>query len=550
MLAKDYKIRVFIVLSVFFVFFSIILVRLFLIQINQKDFFRTLAQHQHEISITINPPRANIVDRMGKVIAFNRDIPSAFILPHQLKHGQKTEKFLKRHFPEVYERMQVYPEKYFLWIERKLSPQRYAQLKAFGMEDIQFINEPQRFYPYRSLAHLLGFTNIDNEGISGVELEFTKKMSGHAATLRLEKDARSGLSYFEKGVEVEGVDGEAVKLTIDSTLQALVYEELQRTIHDFNAKGGSALVLNPDNGEIIAMANYPGFDPNQTKIQALDITKNMIVTECFELGSVLKIFCALAGFEEGVVRYDEMIDCEGHITYIDGFKVENFTYALLNALKENNNILPFYDVIRLSSNVGVAKIAKRLGPKLYRHLRRVGFGFKTGIQFPGERAGFVNHPDNWSRSSIIVLSFGYEIMASLLQLGRAFSIIANGGHSVQPKIIMDATAKPIDIGRKLYKDTTIAQMKDLLELIGKKYAINGYRTMGKTGTARCLKNGHYSKTDHNYTFAGIVERDNYRRVIVTFIKEPEKANLWASEVAAPLFQSIAEKMVIHDTFVG
>lgn len=548
MLAKDYKLRVFFVLATFFTMFAIILVRLFLIQINQKTFFKDLAKQQHEISITINPPRANILDRHGSVIAFNRDIPSAFILPHQLKNRQKTESFLKRHFREVYERMQVYPEKYFLWLDRKLSPARYTQLKAYGIEDVQFINEPQRFYPYQSLAHLLGFTNIDNEGIAGIELEFTKKMSGSAATVRLEKDARSGLFYFNKSVERAGKDGEPVQLTIDGTLQAIAYEELQRTVQDFKAKAGAVLVMNPDNGDILAMANYPGFNPNQTKIQALDITKNMIITECFELGSVLKIMCALAGFEEGVVRYDEPIDCEGHITHIDGFKVENFTYALLNALKEHNNILPFYDVIKYSSNVGIAKIAKRLGPKLYRHLRRVGFGFKTGVQFPGERAGFVNHPDNWSRSSIIVLSFGYEIMASLLQLGRAFSIIANGGQTMQPRLIMDGKAP--EAPRRLYKDTTVAQMKDLLELIGKKYAIAGYRTMGKTGTARCVKNGRYSKTDHNYTFAGIVERDGYRRVIVTFIKEPEKANLWASEVAAPLFQSIAEKMVIHDTFVA
>jgi len=548
MLAKDYKIRAFIVLAVFFLMFTVIIIRLFLVQIYQKDFFKVLAKHQHEISITINPPRANILDRFGKVLAFNREIPSAFILPHELKHAQKTEKFLKRFFPEVYERMQVYPEKYFLWVERKLTPQRYAQLKAYGIQDLHFINEPQRFYPYQSLAHVLGFTNIDNGGISGVELEFTKKLSGHATTLRLEKDARSGLCYFSKSIEREGQEGEQISLTIDSGLQAIAYEELQRTVHDFKAKAGAALVMNPDNGEILAMANYPGFDPNQTKIQALDITKNTIITECFELGSVLKIMCALAGFEEGVVGYDELIDCEGQTTHIDGFKVENFTYALLNALKEHNNILPFHDVIRYSSNVGVAKVAKRLGPKLYRHLRRVGLGFKTGVQFPGERAGFVNHPDNWSRSSIIVLSFGYESMASLLQLGRAFSIIANGGYTLQPRLMMDGQAP--ETPRRLYKETTIAHMKNLLELIGKKYAVNGYRTMGKTGTARCVKNGHYSKTDHNFTFAGILERDGYRRVIVTFIKEPEKANLWASEVAAPLFQSIAEKMVIHDTFVS
>jgi cell division protein FtsI/penicillin-binding protein 2 len=252
----------------------------------------------------------------------------------------------------------------------------------------------------------------------------------------------------------------------------------------------------------------------------------------------------LAAIEDGVVTSDELIDCEGPVAYIDGLRVENVTNVLLNALRENHNILSFRDVIKYSCNVGVVKVVRRLGTKFYEHLRRVGFGTKTGIEFPGERAGFVNPPEHWSRSSLMVMSFGYEMTASLLQLGRAFAVIANDGYLVQPRLIL-ADRQPV-ISQRLYKPETITTMKDILEQIGQKYGVKGCRVMGKTGTARCVRDGRYSKTAHNYTFVGIVEKDGYRRVIVTFIKEPSKAQLWASEVAAPLFHRVAEKMVIHD----
>lgn len=540
---EKYKVRIVVVFLGFCFLFSVIIVRLFLIQIRQTAFFKNLAQQQHELTVTINPPRAVIYDRYGKPLVFNKEEVSAFILPRQLEQRTRIEKFLKNDYPEVYARLKAHPEKYFLWLERRVSGRRYEALQKRGLVDIHFINEFHRCYPYKELAHILGFTNIDSEGIAGIELLHCKQLRGYATSLRLEKDARSGSFYFTKHVEREGKDGEPVTLTIDTSLQKFAYSELEKTVKDYQALGGAVLVLNPDSGEILAMANYPGFDPN-AKVASLDVTKNVIVTECFELGSVIKAFCALAALEEGVVTVDEPIDCEGPVAYIDGLRVENVTNVLLNALREHNNILPFHDVIKYSSNVGVVKVVRRLGTKFYDHLRRLGIGSKTGVQFPGERAGFINSPEHWSRSSLMVMSFGYEMMASLLQLGRAFSVIANDGYLVEPRLIL--SDHKTAISKRLYKPATIAAMKDILEQIGQKYGVKGCRVMGKTGTARCVKDGRYSKTAHNYTFAGIVEKDGYRRVVITFIREPAKAQLWASEVAAPLFHKIAEKMVIHD----
>lgn len=544
MLARDYKVRVLIVLLMFGVLFCIIALRLFLVQIYQIDFFRDLAKNQYALEITLDPARAIIYDRTGKVpLAFNRHVQSAFIVPNQLAAPEKIKPFLKKYYPETYKRLLSAPNKQFLWLERKLAPTKYAFIQAQGMKDIHFIDEHQRYYPYRSASQVIGLTDIDNAGIAGIELAFSKKLAGQPSSFALEKDARSGAFYFKKELKKRGKNGESVQLTLDSVLQSVVYDQLQETVKELQAKGGSVIVINPDNGHIYAMANYPSFDPKDLNI-SLDMMKNSSICECYELGSVMKAFCALAALAEGVVGFDEIIDCEGRYAMIDGFKVENPTLSLLRLLEEKNNQLPFCDVIRYSSNVGVAKVAKRLGPKLYTHLRMLGFGSKTDIQFPGERSGFVNPPARWSRSSIIVMSFGYEIMASLLQLAKAFSIVANGGYDVQPTLL--PTTPDPDKRERLYRDQPIAQMKTIFEKVCEKYPIEGFRVMGKTGTARCVKNGRYSNKDHHYTFAGIIERGNYRRVVISFVREPAKASLWASEVALPLFNKIAHRMITHD----
>lgn len=540
MVKRDYKPRVFSVLLVFFIFYLIILTRLYLIQVHRKDFFKDLAEQQYGVELTISPHRAKIYDANGVPLVINRDAVSAFILPKQFNDKKKTEKFLKAHFENVYKKIQKNKNKKFAWLERKITPQRLEELKKIGTDDIYYINEPQRFYPYQGVSTVLGFTDIDNIGLGGIELEFNKSLAGTATVIDIKKDARSAHFYFDKEIVKQGTKGSPVHLTIDNKLQFLAYEELKQNIANYGAQGGSVLVLNPDNGNILAMANSPDFDANQREIKDLDVTKNKIITECFEFGSVLKAFTALGALEEKVVTINEPIDCEGKIAYFGKFKVENWT---------NTGIVPFSDVIRMSSNIGIAKIAQRLDSKLYDHLRRVGFGKKTGVEFPGERDGFVNPPSNWSKSSCIVMSFGYEVSATLLQLAKAFCIIANGGYDVTPHLIKNENTKTAkEVGEKLYSDETIKQMKDILEGVGKSYnkGLESFRVMGKTGTARKIVDGKYSTRDHIYTFVGIIEKNDYRRVVVTFINNPNKGGLWAAQVAAPLCQHVAERMLVND----
>ena len=541
MIQKSHRFRVFVLLITFISLFLIVGFRLYLIQVHQKDFFKILAKQQHKMEITVNPERALIYDRDRTPLTLNRESISAFVVPREVKNHKKTMKFIKKYFYGAYKKLKRSPVGGFLWLQRNISEKKLKKIEDLKLSDIHILKEPSRFYPFNGISQVVGFTNIDNKGMSGIEMQFDKMLSGRPTRMTLGKDARSGQFYFDKEVVDEGETGEIVELSLDNKIQFLVYEELKKTVKDFNARFASVVVMNPDNGNIIVMANYPSFNANK-KINNIENTKNRVVTDCFEFGSVMKAFTALTALSEKVTTLDEEIDCEGRVAYVDGFRVENW---------KPFDLLSFSDSIRYSTNVGPAKIAMRLGPKIYTHLKLLGFGSLTNIRFPGERSGFVNPPHNWSKHSQIVMSFGYEIMATVLQLAKAFCVIANGGYQVDPVLVNIPHRSKNASKKKIYTDKAIRDIKSILQDIGDKYFnFPGYKVMGKTGTARSMKNGKYSRRQHLYSFGGIVEKGDYKRVVVAFVKEPKEKkgdpNLWASQVTVPLFRNVVERLIIHD----
>ncbi len=543
---KAYKLHSTFVFFCFCIVYVIIVLKLYLIQIHHNSFFAHLAEQQYQISVTTYPSRALIFDRSKThCLALNQDCVSAFILPKKLKNPERVASFLQEHFPAAYERLQQHQNSNFMYIKRKLTEQHLALLEKEHLDDIQLLTEPNRFYPVAAAASVVGITDIDNKGIFGIELHYDKVLVGEPFLYHLERDARSGHFYFKREMQAHGKEGTPITLTLDGDLQFLAHEELKESIQHCNAQEGSVLIMDPRTGEILTMANYPSFNPNDSNDLILEHTKNKIVTECYELGSVIKTFAALAALEEGVVQPDELIDCRGAKTaYIDGRKI--------NTWKAHGTI-PFTQVIEESNNIGIALVAKRLGPKIYDHYTRLGFGQRTQLGFPGEQTGHVNPPWNWSKQSIISLSYGYEISATLLQLGRAFSIIANGGYDIQPKLIMDGVQPALT--KRLFAQSAITTLQTVLENTtqrgtARRAAIEGYRIMSKTGTANLLVNGAYDHTKNIYTCAGIIERDTYQRVLVVFVKEAQQANAYAATIAVPLFERIAKKMVIHDRIIS
>ena len=544
MKADGLKLRASVIFFIFLALYFIIVLNLYYIQIYQADFFNQLGLQQYHVTQTKTPARALIYDRSGQPLAINQDCLSAFILPKQLKSRETLEKFLQTHFPHAYAQLQEKSNKQFMYIKRNLSQAQQELIATSAIPDIQLLHEPHRFYTTTTTAPIIGITDIDNKGLFGIELQYNSLIAGVQTIFCLDKDARSGFFHFKKETTNEGKEGTPIHLTIDSNLQFLVEEAVKDAVQKFKATEGCALVINPKNGEILAMVTYPHFDPNDTIPADLELTKNKIVTEAYELGSVMKTFVALAALQEGVVTADELIDCKNlKTTYIDGRKIN--TWA-------PHGTIPFTEVIARSNNIGIAIIAKRLGETLFDHYMRIGFSKKTGITFPGESKGFVNPPHQWSKQSIISLSYGYEISATLLQLASSFCMIANDGYAITPTLILSQNNKPTD--KQLYATEHIHTLKNILTS-GTNYGtsrrahIEGYRIMCKTGTANMLINGQYQNDQNLFTCAGIVEKDTYQRVIVTFVKQAHGENLFASTVAAPLFERVAQRVIINDKVI-
>lgn len=535
--------RVALVAILFLLLYGGATVHVFFMQTVQGNFFTHIAQKQYQITLTQRPPRAPIVDRNKRPLALNKEIFSIFIVPNNLHEKARVYQFIKQHFPEAWERLNRKKETCFMYVKRHLSQQELDRISAADIADLQILREEGRFYPHPSLGHTLGLTNIDNDGIAGIELIFNNHLAGSPTTYLLEKDARSQKHYFKKETKKSGNTGLPIRLTIDSNLQFIAYEAVKDRVETLGAIDGMGLIMDPISGDILAMACFPDFDPNQP-VNDLALTKNKTLTESHEFGSAMKVFTAMAALEEKKVTPDEIIDCEGKKeTRIDGVPIT--TWKAFGKLT-------YTDVIRNSNNIGTSKVALRVGPSLHTHLRNCGFSRPTGLGYPGEQMGSLTPPNRWTKFTIPHLSFGYEISATLLQLARAFAIISNGGYLITPRLLIEPTPKKIP-PQRVFSQETITAIRNItafntennFEPTG---LIPGYTVMGKTGSALMITNGKYDPSRSLYTFVGAVEKGDYRRIIAVTIREPRPTagHTYASTVALPLFKEIAERMLVHD----
>ena len=535
--------RLIIIFFAFVGLYCLVLINLYVVQIRGARYFKNLAQKQYTMTVTTTPWRAEIFDRTGiQPLALNNDSLAAFITPSNLDNAKGVHSFLGKHFKQAADRLKKNQNSHFLYIKRRLVPKEVELIQQSNLADIKILREPSRFYPIQSVGPIIGLTNIDNQGLFGIELMYNTTLAGKPSTYIIEKDCRSGF-YFTRETKVEGTQGQPVTLTIDSVLQFLAYEELKEYAHHMGVKEGSVLILDPTNGDILVMANYPDFDHQASESVDQACTKNRIITDAFELGSVIKAFLALSALEDGVVTPHDLIDCEN--------KKSTRLHGIPISTTKANGVIPFCDVIKDSNNIGVAKVAQRVGTRLHDYYSRLGFGKKIGI-FPGENGGFINPPEKWSNASIISLSFGYEISANILQLGQALSVIANNGYLIKPRLIK-TDEPPIKEG-PFFKQKSIYQIREILqktidEGAARKAHIDGYTVMGKTGTARLITRGKYDPHRHIFTFMTIIEKNDYKRIVVIFLKETTKKGLLASSVAVPLFERVAHKMLIHDKII-
>lgn len=525
------------------ILYVIIWIRVLSIQILSSHFFDELADRQYMTSMTYAPERAPIFDRHGTFLASNRDYMSAFVVPRSIKKVDDLIARLAKKFPGVEKRIQAHRDASFCFIKRRLSDEELAWLQSEHIPEVQYLREPGRYYPVTSAGIIVGVTDIDNHGITGLELLYDAQLRGTPRRYALKRDARSADTFFfERELAASGSAGVPITTTIDADLQFMAYQAVRESVAQFEATNGAALIVDSVTGDILALVQYPDFDPNHLASAEEGSMHPWPVTHTYEFGSVIKIFLTLAAIAEDVVSLDTMIDCKNSKSaVIQGIHV-NTSFAA--------GIIPFKDVIARSNNIGTTQVALLLGTKLYDHYRLCGFGSCTGLGWPGEQSGCITHPSTWSRQSLASLSFGYEIRATLLQLACAFGIIVRDGVPLRPKIISGVGSECGD-GVARYSKNVTQCVHGILEHVithgaARCKALEGYHVCGKTGSAFLITDGKYDHSKNIFTFVGHIKKGSYERIIVTCIREPASSKLFASQTAAPLFEKIAEQMVIHE----
>jgi len=527
----------------------VVVMRLVQIQVMDRASYEKQAARQSERTITLDPRRGAIVDRSGHPLAVSVDAESIYAVPQDIDDPTHTATALARalgldaaHRRDL--QSQLEKTRAFVWVQRKVDPGTARAVRALQLEGVGFLTENRRYYPQRELAaHVIGYVGLDNTGMSGIEYAFEDLMRGRAAKVVIRTDARRrALGHTEK----PSTDGHTVVLTLDDAIQHVAEKELEKAVADTGSQAGMAVVMDPRTGEILALANRPTFNPNRFGAYPSSRWRNRAVADAYEPGSMFKIITAAASLEEKVVDPDEVIDCGHGALEVAGIRINDHKVF---------DSLTFRDVIAKSSDVGVARVAQRLGKDNFnRYMRQFGFGAVTGVELPGESGGLLRPPNRWSALSLPTLSFGQEIVVTALQMTTAVAAIANGGYLMKPVIVRAVEdsdghvvreARPTAV-RRVVDAATADTLTDILKGVvlrgtGHRAAIPGYAVAGKTGTAQKVDaSGHYSMVDHVASFVGFVPATRPALVVLVSLETPRGPANEGGDVAAPLFARIAE----------
>ena len=530
---------------------SLILVgRLVQLQLYNSPEYRLKAEQQQIGFIELSPQRGDILDRHLDELAISVRIDSVFAHPREvvepLLAARALAGVLEKDEHELYQRL--IGDRPFVYLGRKIPPRQAEQVRELALEGIYFQEETKRFYPGRDLAaHVLGFTGLDNEGLAGLEYLYNDSIKGKKSRVRLRFDAKR--HSYQSDARSNQSEGNTIVLNIDSAIQYIAQQVLNETVVSTEAVNGSVVVMDPRTGEVLAMASYPVFNPNRYADYLPEDRRNRAILDIIEPGSTFKMVTFSAVLNEGLGEPSEIIDCAVDTLSIAGRRYREAVRAY--------GLLRFNEVLAKSSNIGTIKLGLRLGDEtFYQYIRDFGFGKKTGIDLPGEQAGLLRPPSQWSRVSIGALSIGQEIGVTSLQSLRAMVAIANGGYLVAPRVVRHMLTPEGDIlyqpegSRELILDPdTVTQMKEALALVtvegtGKQARLTGYSTGGKTGTAQKFVDGQYSDTRFIASYQGFAPLEEPALAAIIVINEP-RGHYHGGQVAAPAFRQIMERSLIH-----
>jgi cell division protein FtsI (penicillin-binding protein 3) len=502
-----------------------------------NQFLQKQGKSRYERTLELPATRGKIMDRNGQVLASSLPVKAVWAIPDDVLASppEKIRELARLlDMPEVELRKKLDSDRTFVYLKRQVEMDVIAQIEKLKIDGLDTRKEYKRFYPQGEvMTHLVGFTNVEDIGQESIELAQQKSLVGAVGSRRVIKD-RLGHIVEDVGLSRDPHDGKDITLSVDSKLQYIAFTSVKNAVEKFHAKAGAAVVLDVHTGEVLALANWPTYDPNDRSKLTGEQLRNRVMTDTFEPGSTLKPFTVALALETNRVKPTTMIDTgAGRMIIAD--RVIRDTHQ--------NGVIDVSTIIQKSSNIGVSKIALSMPPEeMWNMFTKLGFGQAPRFGFPGAVAGRVRPYKSWRPVEQANMSFGQGISVSLLQLARSYLIFARDGDMI-PLSFEKVNHQPV--GQQIISPKTAQQMRAMLESVvlpggtARQAQIPGYRVGGKTGTAQKVINGRYSQTHYIGSFAGIAPMSNPRFVIAVMIDEPTGAIHTGGGVAAPTFAALA-----------
>lgn len=547
---NDYNVAIKFILVVFIIGILFIIGQLFKLQIIQYNFYKSKSQQIHLTTVEQQIGRGTIYDRNRKALALSVKMLSVCASPVKIKNKIEVAKFLSEKlnlsFNEILQKLKS--KKRFVYIKRKVDIDIVNEIEKKSFTGIFTQIEEKRFYPMKTIgAHIVGFTDIDNNGLEGIEFKYDKFLKGKKGRILVKKDALGRIITVDKVDIKKAEKGADIFLTIDSNIQHASQRELRNVVLKYKAKAGSIIVMNPNTGAIYAIANYPEFDPNRFNEYNQICIRNRAITDMFEPGSTFKIFPMAAYLKE-------FSNCESEKVYCGNGKYFFFNRYVNDHEKYGWLTVP--EVIKYSSNIGMVNLTLKLKQdKLYNEFVNFGFGKNTGIDLPGEANGILRNYKEWDNTTLTSIPYGQEIAVTAIQLARAYSAIANGGYLVTPYVVEKIVKNDnvifenkVDLKNKILDEKIRTKLVDMLKMViekdgtGKKAYMKDYSVAGKTGTAQKHdeKNKGYKKNVYVASFVGFAPADKPEVLTLVVIDEPNSVIYSGGDVAAPVFSTVTK----------
>ncbi|WP_297812377.1 penicillin-binding transpeptidase domain-containing protein [uncultured Methylophaga sp.] len=521
----------------FVLFVAVLCWRLADLQILNPEFLRNEGDARHLRQVPVAAHRGMLLDRQGEPLAISTPVNSVWLNPQDVpanhpKLGQLAEK-LDIPLSLIQDRIKANPSREFAYLKRRVTPELAQSVKALEIHGVYLQREYKRYYPAAEVtSHLLGFTNIDDIGQEGLELTYDAVLTGRSGLKRMVRDSRG--NFVEGGELIQPAKaGENIQLSIDLRLQHLSYQALKNAVKEHNAKAGTAVVLDIQTGEVLAMVNQPAFNPNnRSRLKASDF-RNRAVTDLFEPGSTVKPFTVASAIKSGKYDLESIINTHPGVYRVSGHPIRDF---------RDYGEIDLATLIQKSSNIAASKIALELDPQaMWQDFARFGLGEATGAYFPGEAMGTMPDPQSWRRLDIATMGFGYGLSTSALQLARAYSVLASGG-ILKPVTFVKSNETPK--GRRVFSADIMQQVLAMMETVvepggtATRAAVANYRVAGKTGTAKKATSGGYADKRYQSVFAGIIPASAPRLAMVVMVDEPRGEEYYGGAVAAPVFSEV------------